>query len=930
MPVSAPIRLETQDDTGKETNANDADAAAYSCVRQRSFCSRTLQRYLVKEDPKSTSPADHSSPLKRTMVLLRNPLVASGLGATACIAAAPSLRAYWLVFFVYFASIALVTIAVEFGINRFSENPAKQNPLYEGLSGRVVMCAGVNLPIIISVIAIASVFTSGALSTTLPIALIYASGPLANLLAWKAIKSQRTTAHIGFRGAGLIISILLQCGAMAAVLCQANKLEPAFAGALIAWLAPLVVSVGLARNMLMNCKYSGIKPRNCAIAAAALTGLCLIPVMPSLLVTVQLIALTSDSEDLRKWAWSILERPEQIAMLKSHIKRSETFEGALPLTPLSLSKKGLYILTGEGDGSEQNYYAYPIVGAQDKALTIVDSTISTTLKATSMSADFECSLTLLSSAAGPSKEAKMEILLPPRSVMTDLQLFDRTAPNNNNSHQQRPQSTISGPELGRKADLQTNYTDETMANRDPVLVTMVSPDRILLQCAPLFQLHPTQVKLKFSAPLTPNAVTHTATVPMPAILDSNVSSGLPIKALVNSKARTTAGGTKDKNGAFRSEVPLGEEVSLALPSDYSEVIAGTGISRKTKHKAGRKRRFVIGIDASIGNAGAKEALQSVLRKAPTNICRVMIADPVAGMKEYAASDAYTAVSTMHFKGGDNNWGLLERAIRTAKSEQADVLWIHGAKRWGEVGDSEINHNRVGRIGYGVKCPIDPAAMCEGAVEIYDLQTKRGGNEVLEKIQASSGDTTPFQTVRRTSSLQNDIAGILDTGRDILRFEQVEGGLPAKVDGNSPRFVQQQHIFDLCAQQKRSEAESFAIEHKLLSPFTAIKNSDLIAAGAKEPAAKEFRATAIGPTDSTPVRVNNLATLEAILNVLANSGEIGYCCWGAGLLCTGLSKLSSRQGKLRVFFGTGAILFGLAISGMINWLIASFYQGDTFS
>lgn len=202
-------------------------------------------------------------------------------------------------------------------------------------------------------------------------------------------------------------------------------------------------------------------------------------------------------------------------------------------------------------------------------------------------------------------------------------------------------------------------------------------------------------------------------------------------------------GTVSKQCEFNYEVPLGEEVSLPLPSNYSEAISGTEIARKVEHKAGRQKKFVVAIDASLGNDSAKQALLSTLKKASTNICRVIIARPVEGVKEYAASDAHAALGELRFKGCDDNWALLERAIRTARTAQADVLGVHGAKPWAKVGGSNSNNTWVGSIGYGVKCPADLAALCGGAVEIHDLQTERGGNEVLERTQASAGDTTPF-------------------------------------------------------------------------------------------------------------------------------------------------------------------------------------------
>src|SRR5262249_41641895 len=86
-----------------------------------------------------------------------------------------------------------------------------------------------------------------------------------------------------------------------------------------------------------------------------------------------------------------------------------------------------------------------------------------------------------------------------------------------------------------------------------------------------------------------------------------------------------------------------------------------------------------------------------------------------------------------------------------------------------------------------------------------------------------------------------------------------------------------------------------------------------------------------------VRVNNLANLEALLNIIANSGEIlGIVIGLFHIICGVLANpmrfaLPGIPIKLtpagRIVFGLGVVLIGLAIPGCINWLVASARDGN---
>jgi hypothetical protein len=72
-----------------------------------------------------------------------------------------------------------------------------------------------------------------------------------------------------------------------------------------------------------------------------------------------------------------------------------------------------------------------------------------------------------------------------------------------------------------------------------------------------------------------------------------------------------------------------------------------------------------------------------------------------------------------------------------------------------------------------------------------------------------------------------------------------------------------------------------------------------------------------------VRVNNLANLEALLQLMSNGIEILCIAWGGATLILGLRDMSSNvaSGMPRACLGTLVVLCGLAAPGAINWMVS---------
>jgi len=81
-----------------------------------------------------------------------------------------------------------------------------------------------------------------------------------------------------------------------------------------------------------------------------------------------------------------------------------------------------------------------------------------------------------------------------------------------------------------------------------------------------------------------------------------------------------------------------------------------------------------------------------------------------------------------------------------------------------------------------------------------------------------------------------------------------------------------------------------------------------------------------------VRVNNLANLEALLNIIANGMEILGIAWGGPTMIMGFMHMAAgtHDAMKRVLFGAAGVTGGLATPGCINWLVASARDANLFA
>ena len=91
-------------------------------------------------------------------------------------------------------------------------------------------------------------------------------------------------------------------------------------------------------------------------------------------------------------------------------------------------------------------------------------------------------------------------------------------------------------------------------------------------------------------------------------------------------------------------------------------------------------------------------------------------------------------------------------------------------------------------------------------------------------------------------------------------------------------------------------------------------------------------TVTGVNTAGTVRVNNLANLEALLNIIANGMEILGIAWGGPTMIMGFMHMAAgtQDAMKRVLWGAAGVTGGLATPGCINWLVASCRDANLFT
>ncbi|CAN5513601.1 hypothetical protein BH10CYA1_BH10CYA1_53270 [soil metagenome] len=300
----------------------------------------------------------------------------------------------------------------------------------------------------------------------------------------------------------------------------------------------------------------------------------------------------------------------------------------------------------------------------------------------------------------------------------------------------------------------------------------------------------------------------------------------------------------------------------------------------------------------------------------------------------------------NFNAGQNNLRtVIEAAEEAGSAKGGAVLWIHGPQP----------------ISSGENYITTPYAAHPA---LYELPIANGEIDTAEFFKNHS-DIGQFMQVSHKSKLDTDVACFFDKWQpDNIDYVVAMNGANAKpakvrelteVEGKG---MLQLNAYNKCMQllseHKAGAAARLALAYGVLTPVSSIVIDQAAEQTIAQNAATDFGqseapqlqgatngsvgaqggdATFItGVNTAGTVRVNNLANLEAMLNIIANGMEILGIVWGGATMIMGFMRLANgADGAMsRVLLGAVGVAGGWCTPGTINWLVASARDANLFS
>lgn len=364
------------------------------------------------------------------------------------------------------------------------------------------------------------------------------------------------------------------------------------------------------------------------------------------------------------------------------------------------------------------------------------------------------------------------------------------------------------------------------------------------------------------------------------------------------------------------------------------------------------KHLVVVLDGSESMEGFMKDVKVAMQQLPDNIPTTLIVAAEESAKVTRGNNKEAIISALNkvpFTGGQDNLKAVVQAAELAgETRGAAVLWIHGPQ---PVINQEI---------YDLTPYVAAPAFYELALG--------AGTDTYEFLKNHT-EIGPFSPVpRNTTSIASDLTTFLKKWQPGSQDFAVSTAATTSKPQDSliPSKEESEELLALYAHQ---EVDNLIAARKLQKAAVTAVNYELVSAvssaivGYTAPSSQQFDtgSTAApinlqGTTNGTispqggdaivvegvntagTVRVNNLANLEAVLNIIANGAELMGLIAGAMMIINGFtSKAVVKLGetiafgpKVRIAAGAAVIAMGLAVPGMINWLVSSARDANLFT
>ena len=373
------------------------------------------------------------------------------------------------------------------------------------------------------------------------------------------------------------------------------------------------------------------------------------------------------------------------------------------------------------------------------------------------------------------------------------------------------------------------------------------------------------------------------------------------------------------------------------------------------------KNLIVVLDGSSALAGQTEELATALSSVPNGIITSVVVasdEQQKALEPLAVGSGIKLIREMKFAGGQDNLRAVVKASEIAgESANGAVLWIHGP---------QPAFNRE----------IYIMSQYSNVPAFYEYSIDSGETDTLEFFK-NHAEIGPFSQIPKGASLGKDISNFLTRWRSDRTNYAV--ALAETTEKPTCRMATPKEAMELLAlranayceqllsERKAARAATIAGTYGLVTPVSSAivhesplgrnlqlgeqPTSSMQSADAEAPTLQGATNGTIGPqgSDATyitgvntagTVRVNNLANLEALLNILANFSQIGGMLVGFALMMHGFLQRKlvlcipglnvGLTNYHRIGLGIAIIILGMSIPGMINWFVASARDANLFS
>ncbi len=374
------------------------------------------------------------------------------------------------------------------------------------------------------------------------------------------------------------------------------------------------------------------------------------------------------------------------------------------------------------------------------------------------------------------------------------------------------------------------------------------------------------------------------------------------------------------------------------------------------------KRLLVVLDGSDALKEHMPKLKEALQKVPSSVpvwLRVASRETNVLSKPTPLQEALPQLDKIQFAGGQDNLKAVVNAAEIAgETEGGAVLWIHGPQP-------------------GLNKDIYIMSPFRAHPSFFELALDTGCTDTLEYFK-NHAEVGPFSPIQRTDNLTEDLTDFFSkwqAGRRefVVSYSMTDKSIPGATvlegrDKTELLLLNARNTVDGFIRNKQaSKAARIAVAYQFVSPVSCVavigsdantnanqETTDTSSGEATDGSAPELQgatngtigaqggdATSImGVNTAGTVRVNNLANLEALLNIISNMIELAGMMFGSIIILHGLFIRSTVNNLLginarftqgmRVAIGAAIVFAGMTTPGLVNWFVASARDANLFS